>query len=80
MRQLPLGRIGDDPQRREGDAAIGRDSGRDMRFHVDRMGAGAQMQGALAGAVGDRQIHPGEIDDGRAERRRQTPAPTRDRR
>ena len=69
MRQLPLGWIGDDPQRREGNAAISRDFGRDMRFHIDRMGGCAQMQRPLAGAVRNRQIHSGEIDDGRAERR-----------
>jgi len=75
VRQLPLGGISDDPQRGEGNPAMGCRPGGDMRFHVHRMCAGPQMQRALAGAVRDRLIDPRKIDDGRAKRRRQRPGP-----
>ena len=75
MRQLALGGIGDDPQGREGNFAVGRRPRGDMQLHVDGMGARSDMQRALGGAVDDGRVDAGKIDDRRAERRRKRPRP-----
>lgn len=75
MGQLPLGRVGDDAQRRERNPAIGGDLRGDMRFHVHRMGAGLKMEITLAGTAGDRRVNPCEINERRTERFGQSPRP-----
>ncbi len=68
MRQLPLRRIGNDPQRREWKIALRRDLCRDMQFHVNGVGAGAPMQHLLAGAARDWLINSRKIDPSGAKR------------
>lgn len=75
MWQLPLGGIGDDAQRREGNPAIRGDFRGYVRFHVDRVSAGLQMQIALALAASDRRVDACKINQRSAKSRRQGSRP-----
>ena len=59
-RQRPAGGIGDHPQRRKGNAGLGRIGRRDMAFHVDRGRPGLGMQRGLAGGRRDHLFDAGK--------------------
>ncbi len=65
MRQASVGRIGHDPQRRERDAVLGREPGRDVRLHVDRRGARIAVQGPLGSGAGHDAVHAREVGQDR---------------
>jgi len=60
-RQGPVGRVGDDAERRERNPVFGRNTRRDMGFRVDRHGPGFFMQRTLGLGAGDRDVASGNI-------------------
>ena len=72
---MPLGGIGDDPQGRKRNIAVRRDLCRDMRFHIDGVGARPLMQRLLARAASDRLVDACKIDQSSAEDFRQSERP-----
>ena len=59
-RNLAVGRIDHDAHRGKGELMLGGDPGHEMRFHIDRGGAGGLVQLALLGRFGDRLIDADE--------------------
>jgi hypothetical protein len=56
-----MGRIGDDPKRRERNPMLGRDSRRNMRFHVHCNRAGPFVKPPLGVGTGKRYVGPRNI-------------------